>query len=221
MNKRDFKNAIYGELAKITKAMANPHRMEIIDLLAQGPFAVEQVASHTGMSIANTSQHLQVLKTAGLVMIDRKGNFIYYALANENVFDAWRSLRELGMKQNTEARVVVDEFRKNYHSLKPVETDEIYKKVCSGEIILLDVRSEEEFKLGHIHQALSIPVDQILTRLKELSKEKEIIAYCRGPFCVYADQAVEILIKNGFKANRMKEGYPDWKFKNFPISVLQ
>lgn len=220
MNKRDFKNAIYGELAKITKAIANPHRMEIIDLLAQGRFAVEQVASHTGMSVANTSQHLQVLKTAGLVIIERKGNFIYYALANENVFDAWRSLRELGMKQNTEARVVVDEFRKNYHSLKPVETDEIYKKVRSGEIILLDVRSEEEFKQGHIHRALSIPIDQILNRLKELSKEKEIIAYCRGPFCVYADQAVEILIKNGFKANRMEEGYPDWKFKNFPISVL-
>jgi rhodanese-related sulfurtransferase/biotin operon repressor len=219
MNKRDFKDAIYTELARITKAMANAHRMEIIDLLGQGPFSVEEVASNTGMSVANASQHLQVLKTAGLVIINRKGNFIYYSLTNEKVFDAWRSLRELGMEQNEKARVVVNEFRKNYHSLEPVATEELYEKVTRGEVVLLDVRPEEEFARGHIHQALSIPIDQLLTRINELSKDKEIIAYCRGPFCVYADQTVELLIKNGFKANRMAEGYPDWKSKNLPVSV--
>lgn len=220
MNKRDFKDAIYGELAKITKAMANAHRMEIIDLLAQGPFSVEEIASNAGMSVANASQHLQVLKNAGLVIISRKGNFIYYSLTNEKVFDAWRSLRELGMEQNTKAKFVVDEFRQNHHSLDPVGTDELYKRVSKGEVLLLDVRPEEEFARGHIHQALSMPIDQILTRMKELSKDKEIIAYCRGPFCVYADQAVELLLKNGFNANRMAEGYPDWKSKNLPVGFL-
>lgn len=220
MNKRDFKDAIYGELAKITKAMANAHRMEIIDLLAQGPFSVEEVASNAGMSVANASQHLQVLKNAGLVIISRKGNFIYYSLTNEKVFDAWRSLRELGMEQNTKAKFVVDEFRQNHHSLDPVGTEELYKRVSRGEVLLLDVRPEEEFARGHIHQALSMPIDQILTRMKELSKDKEIIAYCRGPFCVYADQAVELLLKNGFNANRMAEGYPDWKSKNLPVGFL-
>jgi rhodanese-related sulfurtransferase/biotin operon repressor len=220
MNKRDFKDAIYGELAKITKAMANAHRMEIIDLLAQGPFSVEEVASNAGMSVANASQHLQVLKNAGLLIISRKGNFIYYSLTNEKVFDAWRSLRELGMEQNTKAKFVVDEFRQNHHSLDPVGTEELYKRVSRGEVLLLDVRPEEEFARGHIHQALSMPIDQILTRMKELSKDKEIIAYCRGPFCVYADQAVELLLKNGFNANRMAEGYPDWKSKNLPVGFL-
>jgi rhodanese-related sulfurtransferase/biotin operon repressor len=220
MNKRDFKDAIYGELAKITKAMANAHRMEIIDLLAQGPFSVEEIASNAGMSVANASQHLQVLKNAGLVIISRKGNFIYYSLTNEKVFDAWRSLRELGMEQNTKAKFVVDEFRKKHYSLDPVGTEELCKKVSKGEVLLLDVRPEEEFARGHIHQALSMPIDQILTRMKELSKDKEIIAYCRGPFCVYADQAVELLLKNGFNANRMAEGYPDWKSRNLPVGFL-
>jgi rhodanese-related sulfurtransferase/biotin operon repressor len=200
--------------------MANAHRMEIIDLLGQGPFAVEEVASNTGMSVANASQHLQVLKTAGLVISNRKGNFIYYSLANEKVFDAWRSLRELGMEQNTKAKFVVDEFRKSHHCLEPVGTQELHKRGSKGEVLLLDVRPEEEFLRGHIHQALSIPIDQILTRIKELPKDKEIIAYCRGPFCAYADQAVELLLKNGFKANRMAEGYPDWKSRNLPVSIL-
>ncbi|MFH6989444.1 ArsR/SmtB family transcription factor [Flavobacterium collinsii] len=221
MNKRDFKNAVYGELAKITKVFANPHRMEIIDLLAQGAFSVEEISLNTNMTLANASQHLQVLKAAGLVMIYRKGNFIYYALSSVKVFDAWSNLRELGMAQNDKARIIVDEYRKNYHSLVPVCFNTIHEKVFSGDIILLDVRPEEEFMQGHIHQAISMPFEQILNRINELSKDKEIIAYCRGPFCVYADQAVEILIKRDFKANRMKEGYPDWKLKNSSVTVLQ
>ncbi|PXY40925.1 ArsR family transcriptional regulator [Flavobacterium cheongpyeongense] len=218
MDKRDFKNEVYGELSKISKAMSNPHRIEIIDLLAQRPYAVEEIASCTSISTANASQHLQVLKSAGLVTVNRRGYFIYYSLASEKVFDVWRGLRELGIEQSSKAREAVDRFRMNYHSLQPAGIDEIYEKVSKGKITLIDVRPEDEFIYGHIQNALSIPIDKLVSRLEELSKEMEIIVYCRGPFCIYADQAVEILTKEGFNANRMIEGYPDWKSRNFPVS---
>jgi rhodanese-related sulfurtransferase len=218
MDKRDFKDEVYGELAKISKAMSNPHRIEIIDLLAQRPFAVEEIASCSSLSTANASQHLQVLKAAGLVRVNRRGNFIYYSLASQKVFDAWRGLRELGIEQSSKAREAVDQFRMNYHLLQPAGIDEIYEKASKGKITLIDVRPEEEFLYGHIENALSIPIDKLVSRLEELSKEMEIIVYCRGPFCIYADQAVEILIKEGFNANRMIEGYPDWKSRNFPVN---
>ncbi|MBO9584789.1 MAG: ArsR family transcriptional regulator [Flavobacterium sp.] len=218
-NKRDFKNAIYGQLAKITKALANPHRMEVIDLLAQGAFSVEEIAQNTDMSVANASQHLQVLKAAGLVDIKKEGNFIFYSLSDEKVFDAWRNLRDLGVKHNGEVLATIDEFRKNHHAMEPVTMDELFQKISNGGVLLLDVRSTKEFMRGHIDQALSIPFDELSLRMGELSKEMEIIAYCRGPFCVYADQAVELLLKEGFRANRMAEGYPDWKSENLPVSV--
>ncbi len=218
-NKRDFKDAIYRQLAKITKALANPHRMEVIDLLAQGAFSVDEIAHNTGMSVANASQHLQILKVAGLVDIKKEGNFIFYSLIDEKVFDAWRNLRDLGVKRNDEIEATMHEFRKNHHAMEPVSIDELLKKLSNGGVLLLDVRSAKEFMCGHIDQALSMPFDELALRMGELSKEMEIIAYCRGPFCVYADQAVELLLKEGFKANRMAEGYPDWKSKNLPVSV--
>lgn len=211
LNKRDFKDAIYGQLAKITKAMANPHRMEIIDLLAQRPFSVEEIAVNAGISVANASQHLQVLKSAGLVVINKKGNFIYYSLTDEKVFDAWRNLRDLGINHNKEVLAAVNEFRKNLHSMESVSISELSDKIADGSVVLLDVRPVEEYTLGHIDQALSIPIGDLAERMNELSKEKEIVAYCRGPLCVYADEAVELLLKNGFKSNRLAEGYPDWK----------
>ncbi|WP_257670808.1 metalloregulator ArsR/SmtB family transcription factor [Parapedobacter tibetensis] len=217
MDKREFKNKVYGELAKTTKALANPHRMEIIDLLAQGSFPVETIAQYTGMSIANASQHLQVLKSARLVDTTRRGNFIHYHLANEKVFQTWRSLRELGIAHNAEVEKLMNDYRKGYHPLEPIAADELLKKIETGKVVLLDVRPEEEYARGHIHRALSMPIDQISKRIKELSKDKEIIAYCRGPLCVYADEAVELLTKTGFSANRMVEGFPDWQAKGYPI----
>lgn len=219
MNKRQFKDKVYGELARITKSMANPHRLEIIELLAQGEFSVEQIADQTNLSIANASQHLQVLKTAQLVEVNRQGNFIYYRLANSNVFKAWKALRELGVERIAAIEKVVKEFRKSKFEFETVTINELIEKLDSGKVTILDVRPESEFKQGHISKAISIPIDELSKRLKELPKRTEIIAYCRGPFCVYADEAVNILTKAGYKATRLEEGFPDWKLRDLPIEV--
>ncbi len=217
MNKRDFKDKVYGELSKVTKALSNPHRLEIIDLLAQGPFSVEEIANYTGMSVANASQHLQTLKHAKLVRITRNGNFIHYSLAGENVFHAWAGLRELGMEYNTDVEKVVTDFRKGHGDMATVEASALARMLEKNEVILLDVRPEEEYRRGHIHRAISAPVDKLNEQLKHLSKDKMIVAYCRGPFCVYADEAVALLKKKGFHAMRMNEGYPDWALRGLPI----
>lgn len=221
MDKRTFKNEVYGELAKITKALANPHRMEIIDLLAQGPFSVEGIAHYTNMSIANASQHLQVLKNARLVNTVRKGNYILYSLSHEKVFKTWQGLRGLGIFSNNVVGKLIHDYRQNHHVLEAVKLEELQEKLTSNQIILLDVRPEEEYRKGHIHQAISMPIDQLSQKLEYLSKEKEIIAYCRGPLCVYADEAVELLRNNGFKANRLEEGFPDWASLGLPIETMQ
>lgn len=219
MDKREFKDKVYGELAKVTKAIGNPHRMEIIDLLAQGPFPVEKIAQQTGMSIANASQHLQILKNARLVEVMRKGNFLFYHLSSEEVFQAWRALRELGLVQNAEAEKLIRDFFNSRHQLEPVSMEELRKKLDSQDVIILDVRPEEEYQRGHIHRAISIPIEELSARMSELSDKAEIIAYCRGPLCVYADEAVAMLREKGFEAKRLKEGFPDWKAVGFPADT--
>lgn len=219
MNKREFKDKVYGELARITKSMANPHRLEIIELLAQGEYSVEMIAEQTNLPIANASQHLQVLKQAQLVDVNRQGNFIYYRLANNNVFKAWKALRELGVERIATIEKLVKDFRKSKFDFESVTIDGLTEKLVSGKVTILDVRPESEFKQGHIANAISIPIDQLSKRLKELPKRSEIVAYCRGPFCVYADEAVGILIKAGYNAMRLEEGFPDWKLKELPIEI--
>lgn len=219
MDKREFKDKVYGELAKVTKAIGNPRRMEIIDLLAQGPYSVDKIAEQTSMSIANASQHLQVLKGARLVEISRKGNFIYYHLASEKVFHAWRALRELGLIQNAEAEKLLRDFYNSRHQLEPVTMEELRQKITKQDVVVLDVRPDEEYERGHIHRAISIPIEELAKRMEELSRETEIIAYCRGPLCVYADEAVALLREKGFKAKRLKEGFPDWATVGFPVEI--
>lgn len=219
MNKREFKNEVYGELARITKAMANPHRLEIIELLAQGEFSVEQVAIQTHLSIASASQHLQVLKLAQLVEINRQGNFIYYRLANNNVFKAWKALRDLGMERIANIEKLVKDFRKSKFDFETVTNDDLLRKLESGNVIVLDVRPESEYKTGHIAHALSIPIDQLSKRLKELPKGIEIVAYCRGPFCVLADDAVALLSKAGYNVTRLEEGFPEWQLQELPVEA--
>ncbi len=219
MDKREFKDKVYGELSQITKAMANPHRLEIIELLAQNEFSVEQIAIQTNLSIANTSQHLQVLKNAQLVDINRQGNFIHYRLANTNVFKTWKALRELGIERIASIEKIVKEFRQSKFKLESLTIDELLKKLESEKITILDVRPEAEFKKGHIENAISIPIDELKSRLKELPRKNQIIAYCRGPFCVYADEAVTLLNKAGYKATRLEEGFPDWSLMGLPVEA--
>jgi rhodanese-related sulfurtransferase/DNA-binding transcriptional ArsR family regulator len=219
MNKREFKDRVYGELTKITKSMANHHRLEIIELLAQGEFSVEQIAEQTNLSIANASQHLQVLKAAELVGINRQGNFIFYRLSNQNVFKAWKALRELGVERIPSIEKLVKDFRKEKSNFESITIKALLKKIKSGKVTILDVRPEPEFNEGHILNAISIPIDQLSKRLKELSKHKEIVAYCRGPFCVFADEAVALLVKGGYKAMRLDEGFPDWQIQKLPVEI--
>ncbi len=219
MTKRDFKDSIYAELAKITKAMANPHRLEIIELLAQGEYPVEQIAAQTNLSIANASQHLQLLKTSRLVEINRQGNFIYYRLANLNVFKAWKALRELGVERISSIEKIIKDFKQAKFSLESITINELIDRIENKSVTILDVRPEAEYKKGHITNALSIPIEQLAQRLKELPKRNQIVAYCRGPFCVFADEAVALLTKNGYKAIRLEEGFPDWEVEGLPVEV--
>ena len=191
--------------------MANPHRLEIIELLGQSERSVEEIAAETGMSVANASQHLQVLKQSNLVQIKRNGNFILYRLASDNVYKSWKDLREIGMESLGEVEKIVNDFRAKKSSFEPVRMEDLLSKMASSNIILLDVRPEQEFKAGHIPSAINIPIDQLPTRIGDLKKSKRYVAYCRGPFCVFADDAVHLLTQKGFKANRLEEGYLDWK----------
>lgn len=217
MNKREFKSKVYSELAKITKAMSNPHRLEIIELLAQGDYSVEQISLQTDLSVANASQHLQVLKTAQLVDVTRDGTFIYYRLANANVFKTWKALRELGVERIASIEKLVRDFRQSNATTDSITINSLMKKLRAGKITIIDVRPKKEFNAGHIANAISIPMNELQSRLKELPKRNEIIAYCRGPFCTYADEAVALLSKAGYKATRLEEGFPDWAATGLPI----
>jgi rhodanese-related sulfurtransferase len=217
MEKREFKDKVYTILSGLVKAMANPHRLEIIDLLGQAERSVEEIAAETCMSIANASQHLQVLKQSGLVQIRRHGNFIHYSLANDNVYKSWKDLREIGMESLSEVDRIVKDFRAKKGSFEAVRMEELVSRMKSSNIILLDVRPEQEFKAGHIPNSINIPIDQLPDRIGELKKAKQYIAYCRGPFCVFADDAVQFLIQYGFKAKRLEEGFPDWKISGLPV----
>jgi rhodanese-related sulfurtransferase/DNA-binding transcriptional ArsR family regulator len=219
MNKREFKDKVYDELAKVTKAMANPHRLEIIELLAQSDYSVEQISTQTDLSVANASQHLQVLKTAQLVDVTRSGNHIYYRLANGNVFKAWKALRDLGVDRITTIDKLVKDFRHSKFNFESVTIEQLITKMESGKITILDVRPESEYMNGHIPSSVSIPIHELSERLKELPKRNEIIAYCRGPFCVFADEAVALLTKAGYKAKRLEDGFPDWQLMDLPIEL--
>jgi rhodanese-related sulfurtransferase len=196
-------------MAAVTKALGNPHRLEILDLLAQGPAPVEYIAANTTLSVANASQHLQVLKSAGLTKTERKGKYIYYKLSNDEVFQTWCALRRLGFAQNSEINALLSDYRRKKGTLQAISTDQLIEKMKRDEVILLDVRPEEEYRNGHIKNALSYPGKDMKTRMHELPKDKEIVAYCRGPLCLMADETVELLNKNGFTASRMDKGYTD------------
>ncbi|MCU7550490.1 metalloregulator ArsR/SmtB family transcription factor [Chitinophagaceae bacterium LB-8] len=221
MDKREFKDKVYSVLSQMVKAMANPHRLEIIDLLGQGERSVEEIARETNLSVANASQHLQVLRQSNLLQVKRKGNFIYYSLAGDNVYKSWKDLREIGLESLAEIDKLIKDFRIQKSSLEAISFDELMTRMKSGKTILLDVRPEVEFNSGHIPGAVNIPIEQFLDRTEKLSKSKQYIVYCRGPFCVFADEAVQILSQEGFKAKRLQEGFPDWKANGLPVSSIQ
>ncbi len=216
---RDFKNALFQQLARTTKAMASPRRLEIIDLLAQGERNVEEIATLCGMSVANASQHLQELRAALLVQVRRSGLHAYYRLADEEVFRTWQAIRDLGKRQFAEIDRLSKAYLSEREEFERIGAKELMRRIRNDEVVVLDVRPQVEFESGHIRGARSIPVAELRRRIAELSKSKEVIAYCRGPFCVYADEATSLLRRRGFQSRRLDVGYPDWKSAGLPIAI--
>lgn len=215
--KRDFKDRLYAEFARIGKALASPHRLEILEVLAQGERTVESLASETGLSIANASRHLQQLRQAQLVLARREGLFVHYRLAGREVVSLVVALRQTAEQHLAEVDRVVRDFLGERDDFEPVTPDELSRRMTNGEVVVLDVRPEQEYAAGHIAGAHSVPVSDITARLAELPHEKEYVAYCRGPYCVYADDAVAVLRANGLKAQRLTEGYPEWWLSGRPV----
>jgi rhodanese-related sulfurtransferase/DNA-binding transcriptional ArsR family regulator len=218
---RAFKTQLYEQFARITKALANAHRLELIDLLAQKERSVEELARESALSVANTSQHLQTLRDARLVEVRREGLYAYYRLADDAVFRAWQALRDLGTARLAEIDRVVQTFLEDRDELEPVSTVELLERLHDERLVLLDVRAGEEYEAGHIAGARSMPVAELEARLREIPSEKDVIAYCRGPYCVFADEAVALLRARGFRARRLAQGFPDWQVAGFPVGRLR
>ncbi len=217
--KRTFKNRLYEQFARIGKALANSHRLELLDVLAQGERSVEALAYETGMSVANASQHLQVLRAAQLVEVRREGVYSYYCLADERVFSLWQAMRNVGEARIAEIDRLVETYLHDRNLLQPISAAELLQRLAEGNVILLDVRPVEEYAAGHLPDAHSIPVTELEARLRELPHEKEIVAYCRGPYCVFADEAVALLRTHGYNARRLEQGLPDWRALGLPVEI--
>lgn len=214
---RVFKEQIYEQFARIGKALAAPKRIELLELICHGERSVDILAKETGITVANASQHLQILKTAHLVETEKNGLFVTYRIADESVVSFLRTIRLLAKKQLSEVEQITHNFFKDKAAIELVDRKLLFKKLRAGLVIVLDVRPLEEYRAGHIPHAISIPLKELKHRLSELPHNREIVAYCRGPYCVLAVQAVEILRKKGFKAKRLEDGIPDWQAYGLPV----
>jgi rhodanese-related sulfurtransferase len=221
MGSRAFKDRLYAEFAVLGKALANPHRLELLDLLAQGERSVEELAKEATLSLANASAHLQVLRQARLVEADKRGLNVVYRLSAPEVFQLWRTLRDVGSARLAEIDRLVENYFTDRDELEAVDKEELLRLLKDEAVIIIDVRPELEYEQGHIPAARSVPVENLKRRLAELPRDMEIVAYCRGPYCVYSDQAVRLLHRHGFKARRLSEGFPEWRAAGYPVEVKQ
>jgi rhodanese-related sulfurtransferase len=215
--KRQFKTELYDQLARLGNALANGRRLELIDLLAQGERTVESLAGETEQPIANISQHLQVLRRARLVESRRSGTYMYYRLASNEVIALWTAFRDTGESQISEVRELVRTFFEDRDRLQAVSPKELKKRLSDSALIVLDVRPTSEYDAGHIAGARSIPIEELRPRLSEIPKTSEVVAYCRGPYCVFSDEAVRLLHSKGYKASRLEAGFPEWLLSGFPV----
>jgi rhodanese-related sulfurtransferase/DNA-binding transcriptional ArsR family regulator len=214
---REFKDQIFEQFARIGKAFSSPKRLEILDLLAQAERTVEEIARETAMPVASTSQHLQVLKGTRMVEARREGLYVHYRLADEGVFRAWRAVRDLGESRLAEVDQVIKTYLKDRAAMEAVDATGLVERLADGSVVVLDVRPEEEYLAGHVPGALSVPVASLEAALQILPKDKEIVAYCRGPYCVFSDEAVSVLTARGYQASRLTEGFPEWRAAGYPV----
>ena len=219
MDGREAKDRLYEQFARTAKALASPKRIELLELLAQGEHTVEVLANATGMGVTNTSAHLQVLRQARLVEIRKAGTRVHYRLAGDEVAAFVASLRDLARARLAEVDQVVQDYFVARDALEPISRAELVERASRGEVVILDVRPAEEFAAGHIPGALSVPLDQLDAALSRLPRRARIVAYCRGPYCVLAPQAVQRLRAEGFKAHRLVDGMPEWRLAGLPVAV--
>ena len=214
---REFKDRLFEQFARIGKALASPKRLEIVDLLAQGERTVEEIARETAMSVASASQHLQALKAARMVAARRQGLYAHYRLADQDVFLTWQAVRALAESRLSEVDRVVEAYLVDRDALEAVDATELMERLSNGKVTVLDVRPEEEYRAGHIPGALSVPVDTLEAALQTLPRDREIVAYCRGPYCVFSDEAAAVLRSHGYQARRLRQGLPDWRAAGMPV----
>lgn len=217
MSSSTVKKALFAQFAVVGKALSHGHRLELLEFLAQGERGVERLAALTGLSVANTSQHLQHLRRAGLVAARKSGHYVLYRLADESVVALLASLRGVAEANLAEVEKLVTRYLRSKDSFEPVSTKELLQRAGEGLVTVLDVRPPEEFAAGHVPNAVNIPLKELKRRLGELPRDQQVVAYCRGPYCVLAYEAVAELRRQGFDARRMEDGMPEWKLAGLPV----
>jgi rhodanese-related sulfurtransferase len=221
MGNRAAKTALFDEFARAAKALASGRRIELLDVLANGERTVEALAGEVGLSVANTSQHLQILRQAGLVSSRRAGTSVHYRLAAPEVFELWRTLRSLAAGRLAEVERLTAAYLGSRDELQPVTREELARRLRDGDdLVVLDVRPAAEYAAGHLPGALSIPVAELRRRLAELPADREIVAYCRGPYCAFAHEAVALLRQEGFSARRLEDGLPEWQAAGLAVTGI-
>ncbi len=216
---RDFKDRLYAQFARIGKAVGSSHRIEMLELLAQSERTVDSLAMEIGLSLANTSQHLQSLRQAALVDSRKDGLFVYYRLADPAVFELCATIRNVAERRLADLERLVQQHFGDRSQPDPVGMRDLLERARSRDVVILDARPANEYHAGHIAGAISVPIDELQNRLQSLPTDKEYVAYCRGPYCVYADRAVELLRKSGRRARRLIEGFPEWRAAGFPVAL--
>jgi rhodanese-related sulfurtransferase len=217
MGHRGFKNELYGQLARVGKAIASPARIELLDVLAQGPRTVEALATEIGLTVGNASAHLQALKKARLVESEKRGLFVHYRLADDSVAGLCQSLRTVAERRLAEMAHIMNTFLRHRDTMRAVTFQELRRLMRKGDVVLLDVRPAGEFEAGHIAGAISVPPGELENHLASLPKNKQVVAYCRGPYCVFADEAVENLRRHRRRAVRLEGGFPEWRSAGLPV----
>jgi rhodanese-related sulfurtransferase len=213
------KKALFQHFARIGKAVSSPARLELLDLLAQGEKPVEALARQAGISVTNASNHLKELRTASLVSTRKDGSYVFYRLADPAVHGFLRSLQDLAHRQLADVRQIVQDYFDRRDELEPIRGPELLERLRAGEVLVLDVRPEDEYAAGHIPGARSMPLRELRERLGELPAGTEVVAYCRGPYCILAPEAVELLRAHGIRARRLAEGMPDWRALGLPVAA--
>jgi len=219
MNDHAAKGALFDAFASVAAALGSGRRAEIVDLLAQGERSVEEVSSEVGQSVASTSHHLRLLARSGLARSRREGNHVFYRLAGDRVAELWAAVRDVATRHVAEVTVLAGEYMGSRDEIELLSAPELDERLGQGKVVLLDVRPEPEYRAGHIAGALSAPLERLESIAPELPRRREIIAYCRGPYCVYADEAVRMLHARGLRARRLDVGFPEWRRAGLPVEL--